>query len=74
MTGQGKKGEAERFKSCVNPSRLLIPGDNGLAGMWRGSGPIGRPLQYVPAQILVLHDVGKLLAHVGGVHLDGLLL
>jgi hypothetical protein len=40
-----------------------------------GHGPTGSAaLQNVPAQVLVLHDAGKLLAHVGGVHLNGLLL
>src|ERR1035437_4374793 len=36
--------------------------------------PGPRPLQNIPAQILVLHNVGQLLADVGGVHSHGFLL
>ena len=69
-TEEGGRGRGERdpLVERVPPEEAGLPQSGTAAGRLATA-----PLQNVPAQGMVLHDVGKLLAHVGGVHRDGLL-
>ena len=64
-TEEGAGGERKPLVERVPSEEAGLP-ESGTAASRLATAP----LQNVPAQDLVLDNIGKLLAHVGGVHRD----